>query len=330
MSSPYTKAHNDAMRKDTQPESSLRNATSDASDMDSDTAARTAAENLRNSTYGHSHSDRDNTRSGFGGLDDSRGASKPESTPSEIKDESGLADDIHGRNAGAVRDAFDSGTRSHQLYHGGAGSTSAPFETGQSDSFMGIPSTGVNSGAGIHAQQYRGRDAGVVFDDETQRHGDIHHDSTHHATESGQPSCVTCADKGHHTSSHNIGHHTSGHTMSTSQAPSFGGNESMGYGSRTAGAGSEQLGTSQTSSFGGIGHGSQAVGTGAQGTRMGTGFKEGGDESYGSKVQGTGKLSVTDKFMGGVEKTAGKVTRNVEMESHGAAREAGSLGVTKN
>lgn len=44
--------------------------------MDSDRAARTAAENLRNSTYGHSHSDRDNTQSGLGGLDDGRDTSK--------------------------------------------------------------------------------------------------------------------------------------------------------------------------------------------------------------------------------------------------------------
>lgn len=94
-------------------------------------------------------------------------------------------------------------------------------------------------------------------------------------------------------------------TGNTSQTSSFGGNQPMGYGSQAAGTGAQEVGTGQTSSFGGMGHGSQAVGTDAQGPAlgmgsqgMGTGFKEGGDENYGTKAPGAGKASMTDKFMG--------------------------------
>lgn len=144
-----------------------------------------------------------------------------ENAPSEPKHESGFASD---RNAGTGRNAFDCelhqniirnpflirslfylvGTGSHHLHHSRAGDTSASTETSQDDPLMNIPSTGVNTGAGIHAQQYHGRDTGMVLDDEPRRLGGIHHDSTHHGhshpTEGGQPSCVTCADKGHHSS----------------------------------------------------------------------------------------------------------------------------------
>ncbi|KAF9485781.1 hypothetical protein BDN70DRAFT_870658 [Pholiota conissans] len=271
-------------------------------------------------------------------------------------DSSQTMDSMHSSNLGRRMTGTGTGTGAGATHtYTGVGTT----EVGPQEFTV---TTGINSGAGLHAEQYQGRNPGQAGTTSSTMPGVHHHHGTaYHGEgfvgECHHPECATCMSSsgayaspvvgtgqsmtsetgggigiGHHTSGthHSTGHHTDTGLMGGSGT--YSGDRTagtMGTGGSTGTTMPQHMhmGGSTMSGMppGNVAYESTTTSTTTEHPSGRTTGSSGTGSGMGSTSGTAGKPTMTDKIMGGAEKVAGKVTGNEAMEIHGQERKTGEL-----